>query len=211
VIAPTSEQYDIYVGLKGKLANNVAYNVRGSYKSDDDKAFFKSNIYDTANTNTEGYVYGNSFGVVYDKLKTISFFGELKMDFSKNVSFGLNGTFNSFTTDLEQAWNMPTVKIGADFDFNITEKWYAGTNIFFVGDRKDQFMHTDVSLTEPMFKTVTLDSYFDLNAHVGYKHNERLTAYLKANNLSSQNYPRWLNYPVQGFQFLIGASYKFDF
>ncbi|WP_347065848.1 TonB-dependent receptor [Flavobacterium sp. WV_118_3] len=211
VIAPTSEQYDIYVGLKGKLANNVAYNVRGSYKSDDDKAFFKSNIYDTANTNTEGYVYGNSFGVVYDKLKTISFFGELKMDFSKNVSFGLNGTFNSFTTDLEQAWNMPTVKIGADFDFNITEKWYAGTNIFFVGDRKDQFMHTDVSLTEPMFKTVTLDSYFDLNAHVGYKHNERLTAYLKANNLASQNYQRWLNYPVQGFQFLIGASYKFDF
>ena len=133
------------------------------------------------------------------------------MDFSKNVSFGINGTFNSFTTDLEQAWNMPTVKIGADFDFNITEKWYAGTNIFFVGDRKDQFMYTDVSLTEPMFKTVTLDSYFDLNAHVGYKHNERLTAYLKANNLASQNYQRWLNYPVQGFQFLIGASYKFDF
>lgn len=211
IIAPTSEQYDIYVGLKGKLANNVAYNVRGSYKSDDDKAFFKSNTYDTANTNTEGYVYGNSFGVVYDKLKTISFFGELKIDFSKNVTFGINGTFNSFTTDLEQAWNMPTVKVGADFDFNITEKWYAGTNVFFVGERKDQFMYTDVSLVEPQIKTVTLDSYFDLNAHVGYKHNERLTAFLKANNLASQNYQRWLNYPVQGFQFLIGASYKFDF
>ena len=30
-----------------------------------------------------GYVYGNSFGVVYDDLNTLSIFGELKADFSK--------------------------------------------------------------------------------------------------------------------------------
>lgn len=209
-IAPTDQKYDIYVGLKGKIANNVGFNVRGSYKNEDQKAMFKNNPYFSTNPNTEGYAFGNSFDVVYDNVKTISFFGELKADFSKNVSFGISGTFNSFTTDLEsEAWNLPTLEVAANLDFNITEKWYAGTSVFFVGERKDQFSYTSALRND--LEMTTLDSYFDLNAHVGYKYSERLTGFLKLNNIANQDYQKWINYPVQGFQFLIGANYKFDF
>lgn len=210
VVAPTDQKYDIYVGLKGKLANSVSYNIRGSYLNEDNRALFKSNGYEEL-VGFEGYQYGNSFNVVYDKLKTVSFFGELKADFSKNVTFGINGTFSSYSTDVEnEAWNLPALKLGASLDVNITQKWYAGTNLFFVGERKD-FAHF-ASLTQPTFDTeVTLDSFFDLNAHIGYKHSERLTFFLKGNNLANQDYQRWLNYPVQGLQVLGGANYKFDF
>lgn len=210
VVAPTDQKYDIYVGLKGKLANSVSYNIRGSYVNEDNRALFKSNGYEEL-VGFEGYQYGNSFNVVYDKLKTVSFFGELKADFSKNVAFGINGTFSSYSTDVEnEAWNLPALKLGASLDVNITQKWYAGTNLFFVGERKD-FAHF-ASLTQPTFDTeVTLDSFFDLNAHIGYKHSERLTFFLKGNNLANQDYQRWLNYPVQGIQVLGGANYKFDF
>jgi hypothetical protein len=208
-VAPTDQKFDIYVGLKGKLANTIGYNIRGSVKNEDNKALFKNNVYDVLNTNTAGYTNGNSFGVVYDNVKTVSFFGELKADFSKNISFGINGTFNSYATkDQKEAWNLPGIKLGSTIDVNVTPKWYAGANVFFVGQRKDQY--TNLTLTEPV-KDVTLDSYFDLNAHVGYKHNERLTFFLKGNNLANQNYQRWLNYPVQGIQVLVGANYKFDF
>jgi hypothetical protein len=210
LVAPTDQKYDIYVGLKGKLANSVSYNIRGSYLNEDNRALFKSNGYEEL-VGFEGYQYGNSFNVVYDKLKTVSFFGELRADFSKNVAFGINGTFSSYSTDVEnEAWNLPALKIGTNLDVNITQKWYAGANLFFVGERKD-FAHF-ASLTQPTFDTeVTLDSYFDLNAHVGYKHSERLTFFLKGNNLANQDYQRWLNYPVQGLQVLGGANYKFDF
>lgn len=210
MVAPTDQKYDIYVGLKGKLANSVSYNIRGSYLNEDNRALFKSNGYEEL-VGFEGYQYGNSFNVVYDKLKTVSFFGELKADFSKNVTFGINGTFSSYSTDVEnEAWNLPALKLGASLDVNITQKWYAGTNVFFVGERKD-FAHF-ASLTQPTFDTeVTLDSFFDLNAHIGYKHSERLTFFLKGNNLANQDYQRWLNYPVQGLQVLGGANYKFDF
>ena len=210
VVAPTDQKYDIYVGLKGKLANSVSYNIRGSYLNEDNRALFKSNGYEEL-VGFEGYQYGNSFNVVYDKLKTVSFFGELKADFSKNVAFGINGTFSSYSTDVEnEAWNLPALKLGASLDVNITQKWYAGTNVFFVGERKD-FAHF-ASLTQPTFDTeVTLDSFFDLNAHIGYKHSERLTFFLKGNNLANQDYQRWLNFPVQGLQVLGGANYKFDF
>jgi outer membrane receptor protein involved in Fe transport len=100
--------------------------------------------------------------------------------------------------------------MGANLDVTITSKWYAGTNLFFVGERKDQFIHSSLLIDYPL-ENVTLDSYFDLNAHIGYKHNERLTFFLKGNNLANQNYQRWLSYPVQGLQIMGGASYKFDF
>jgi hypothetical protein len=220
-IAPTDQQYDIYVGLKGKLANTVAYNLRGSYMNEDNRAFFLSNIplgigaelsdvdFEALN---EGYSHGNSFGLVYDRLQTISFFGELRADFSKSVSFGINGTYYTYSTDLEEAWNLPSIRVGANLDVDITDKWYAGTNVFFVGDRKDRvFTATEADPLVFEQQVITLKNYFDLNAHVGYKYNERLTGFLRLNNIANQNYERWLNYPVQGFQFLIGASYKFNF
>lgn len=214
-VSPTDNKYDIYAGLKGKLANSVAFNVRASYLNQDDKVMFVSNEYNPANANTEGYAYGNSFGIVYDNVKTISLFGELKADFSKNVTFGVNATYNNFSTDMEsEAWNLPQLKVGTSIDFDLNEKWYAGANVFFVGERKDRVTVQDDMMAFPATFTQqvqNLDSYFDLNAHVGYKYNARLTGFLKGNNLANQQYNRWTNMPVQGIQILIGANYKFDF
>ena len=214
-VSPTDNKYDIYAGLKGKLANAVAFNVRASYLNQDDKAMFVSNEYNPINANTEGYAYGNSFGIVYDNVKTISLFGELKADFSKNITFGVNATYNSFSTEIEsEAWNLPQLKVGTSVDFDINEKWYAGANVFFVGERKDRVTVQDDMMAFPVTFTQqvqNLDSYFDLNAHVGYKYNARLTGFLKGNNLANQQYNRWTNMPVQGIQILIGANYKFDF
>jgi hypothetical protein len=214
-VAPTDRQYDVFAGLKGKLAGNVSYNIRGSYISEKNKALFLYNSYDVLNANTEGYAFGNSFGVVYDNVKTINFFGELKADFSKSVSFGVNGSFNSFSSDeLEEAWNLPVYKFGTSLDVSITPKWYAGVNLFFTGERKDQIRTlSDAEVIPPLYEsqTLTLKSYFDANANIGFRYSERLTAFLRANNIANQQYERWLNSPVQGFQILLGASYKFDF
>lgn len=209
-VAPTDRQYEVFAGLKGKLANSVSYNVRGAYTSEKNKPLFLKNTAPAPalfDNDLKGYLYGNSFGVVYDNVKTIEFYGEIKADFSKNVSFGVNGTFHSYTTDLQpEPWNLPSIEIGSSLDVNITKKWYAGAKVFFVGERKDLYTHV-----AGFDRVATLDSYFDANAHVGYKHNERLTGFLKLNNIANQAYEKWLDYPVQSFQVMVGASYKFDF
>jgi hypothetical protein len=209
-IKPTDKQYDIFAGLKGKLANNVSYNLRASYVNERNKALFKSNDYNENSTN-EAYAFGNSFQVVYDDMKTVSFYGELKADISDVVTFGVNGTFSSYTNEFQgEAWNLPAIKLSSTIDFNITEKWYAGANVFYVGERKDQKMNTDIVYITPP-SPITLDSYFDLNAHLGFKYSDRLTAFLRANNITNKAYQKWLDYPVQGFQVVLGANYKFDF
>lgn len=207
-VAPTDKQFDVFGGLKGKVSNNLSYNVRGSVMSEKSKALFISNYYDeTYDEENQNYQYGNSFDVIYDDMKTISFFGELKADFTKNFSIGVNGTFSKYSmNNQEEAWNLPSIKLGANLDVNITPKWYAGANVFFVGDRKDRIFKENLAT----LNTITLKSYFDANAHLGFKYTNRLTAFLKLNNIANQGYQKWLNYPVQSFQFMLGASYKFN-
>lgn len=209
-ITPTDKQYDVFAGLKGKLADNVSYNVRASYINERNKALYKSNDFTEDSTN-EDYAYGNSMQVVYDDIKTVSFFGELKADFTEDFSFGINGTFSSYTTDVQQeAWNLPDIKLNSTLSYTITKKWFAGADVFFVGERKDQKLNTDIIYVVAP-SPITLESYFDVNAHVGFKYSERLTAFLRANNITNKGYEKWLNYPVQGFQIVLGANYKFDF
>lgn len=207
-IVPTDKQYDIFAGLKGKLASSVSYNLQGSYTNERNKALFRSHDY-TENNSNEGYAFGNSFQVVYDDVRTFRFSGDLKADFSENVSFAVGGTFSSYTNSVEQeVWNLPAVEVNSSIDFNITPKWYAGAKLFYVGERKDLQRNIDlVAVGSP----TKLGSYFDLNTHVGFKYNSQLTAFLKLNNMTNKSYQKWMNYPVQGFQVLVGANFKFDF
>lgn len=210
-IAPTDRQYDIYVGLKGKLADNIAYNVRGSYMNEKGRGLFSS-LYDSTNLNTEGYAFGNSMYVLYDDLKTIGFFGEIKADVNKNISVFANANFNSYSTEWsEEAWYLPSVRFSVGADADITEKFSMNVNIFYVGERKAQFYNPDPlgMITRPYIET--LDGYVDINLGINYNFNERLSLFLRAHNLADQKYERWMNFPVQGIQILGGASYKFDF
>ena len=209
-IAPTDKQYDLFAGLKGKLTNEISYNIRGSYVNERNKALFKSNEYANS-TMKEGYTLGNSFEVVYDDMKTLSFYGELKADLSEKLSLGINGTFSCYTNNIQkEAWNLPAIKLDSKIDFIISEKWYAGANVFFVGERKEEQSYMTSLVIDPRV-VKNLAGYFDVNTHVGFKYSEKLTAFLRANNITNQNYQKWLNYPVQGLQVVLGANYKFDF
>lgn len=211
-IVPTDQQYNAYVGLKGKLSNNMSYNIKGKYVAENNTALFKNNTYLNFSPK-ENYDYGNSFGIVYDNVKTLSVFGELNVDVNRNFTLGIKAEYFSYTTKNEvEAWNKPDFEASLFMDVQIDEHWFAGANLYYVGERKDQFsLEGTLIPSEPLTTTVILESYFDANAHLGYRINDEWSVYAKANNIANQDYKRWLNYPVQGIQFLAGATYKFDF
>jgi len=209
LIVPTDQQYNASLGLKGKLSNSMSYNISGHYFADRNKALFNSNS--VLGGATEDYQYGNSYGIVYDNLKTYSIAGELNVDFNRNFKLGIKAEYFSYTTSLQdEPWNLPDIKGNLFLDYQIDSHWFAGAGLYYVGERKDQFYEEDpLNSTTPI--TVTLDSFFDANAHLGYKINDQLSIYAKANNMVNKQYERWLNYPVQGIQFLVGATFQFDF
>ena len=49
----------------------------------------------------------------------------------------------------------------------------------------------------------------DVNLGLEYRYNKRISAFLQLNNLASQRYMRWYNYPVQIFQVMGGVTFRF--
>ncbi|MDP5158706.1 MAG: TonB-dependent receptor [Flaviramulus sp.] len=210
-ISPTDQLYNAFVGLKGKLSSNMSYNISGSYLADRNKALFKTNIIRNL-APQNNYDYGNSFGIVFDDIETFGVAGEINVDVNRNFKLGLKAEYFTYNTDDEaEAWNLPDVKGSLFLDYQINEQWFAGANLFYIGERKDQLELEGTLLPIDLITNVTLDSFFDANAHLGYHINNQLSIFAKANNIANNAYQKWQNFPVQSIQFLAGATYKFDF
>ncbi|MBT8187990.1 MAG: TonB-dependent receptor [Croceitalea sp.] len=213
-IQPTDQQYNAYLGLKGQLLTNVGYNFKGSYNAENRRPLFFLNPQNLFRNDEQGYNYGNSFQVFYDDIRTLGFFGELNIDVNRNFSLGINAEYFNYSTETDNpAWNLPEVKGSVFMDYQINKKWFAGGSVFYVGERQDLVSQAQENTPPASFNStiVTLESYFDANAHLGYRFNEQLSVFAKLSNIANSNYERWYNFRVQGFQALAGVSYKFDF
>lgn len=213
-IQPTDNQYDSYIGLRGQLLPNLSYNVKASYTAENRKPLFNLNPEHTTRVDEKAYTFGNSYEVFYDDVKTLGVFAELNVDVNRNFTLGVNGNYYNYNTETDNpAWNLPEVEGSLFFDYQIGENWYMGANLFYVGERKDFSQIAQANTPSFDFPTtiITLESFFDANAHIGYRLSDQLSVFVRASNITNNNYQRWANFQVQGLQVMGGATYKFDF
>ena len=208
-IAPTHNQLDVYLGFKGKLSSKVNYSVKGGYLNEQNKAMFTMNPVNDVDLVVENFHKANTFGVIYDDVNTLQFSGKISAELSKNYTLGISATYSNYSSDvLDEVLNLPELTASVFGDFKFTDKIFGGVNLFYVGERIDELQSTTALVTS---ETITLESYFDANLHVGYNVTNRFTAFLKANNIANQEYQKWQSYPVQKLQILGGLTDKFDF
>ena len=213
-LTQTNEQYNLFGGINGSIYSNISFNVKASYKSDEDHALFlrnnsKSNGIFNASTSLLGYEYGNSFNVFYDDISTLSIFGEIEVDASKRFSIGASIQTNSYTTTFQQeAWNLPKIE-GAIYGKYKNNNWYANANVFFVGSRMD--VQYNGTFPSTIASIESLNAFTDINLNGGYHFSDFFSAFVKLNNILGTDYDRYANYNVLGFQALAGITYKFDF
>ncbi|MFY0629964.1 MAG: hypothetical protein JXR05_06245 [Flavobacteriaceae bacterium] len=214
-LTQTNEQYNVFGGVNGKFSSDVSFNIKASYKNDEDHALFvrnnsKSNgIFSATAPALLGYEYGNSFSVFYDDITTLSIFAELEVDVTKRLVIGGSVQSNTYTTTSQQeAWNLPKLE-GTVFGKYKNDKWYASANVFFVGERQDLLYSSTFPSTANGIQN--LDAFVDVNLNGGYHFNDFFSAFVKLNNVLGTDYQRYANFNVQGFQVLGGITYKFDF
>jgi len=212
-ITPTDQQYDAYLGLKGKLANSVGYMLEGGYAVAKNKPLFlknEGNLEATAAAPQAAYDYGNSFGYVYDDVNTISATAGVHIDIKSKFKLGVEGTLFGYATQTQQeAWNLPQFQAAITANYQMTAQWYAAAQLYFVGER--QALFSPIAPAEEPISILVLAPYFDANVTLGYRHNDQLSFFVKGHNLGGENYQKWLDYPVLGTQVLGGITYKFDF
>jgi hypothetical protein len=215
-ITQTAERLNAFVGFNGVLNHTISYTISASFKNEQDKPLFIKNNSKSDGTTTSsngivlrGYEYGNSFGVVYDDVKTTSIFAELNYEFSKKLNFETHIQFDNYTTTHQnEAWNLPKIQANFMAKYKI-EKWHATSTLLFVGNRKD-IIYANI-FPSTTNTTQSIPSFLDINLNGGYHFNDKFTAFLKVNNILNSNYQRFANFEVQGFQLLAGVTYKFDF
>ncbi|MFD0993267.1 hypothetical protein [Tenacibaculum geojense] len=211
-IQQTNQVFNAFGGLRGILSSKINYNVQASFKNEENKALFvvnrsKSNGITTGDINGfsyKSYEYGNSFTTIYDNINTLSITGEINYDYSKELTLGLHTEFNNYTTDLQtDPWGLPQIKADV-FGHYKTSKWYAGANIYFVGDRPS------ISFNDNNPSDINLESYIDINVNGGYHINDIFSVFLRANNIMNNSYEKHINFNVQGVQIIGGVVWKFD-
>ena len=215
LITQTLEKLNLFVGFNGKINNNLGFNIKASYKKEEDKPLFLRNASKSDGTNNsvngttlKGYEYGNSFNVYYDDVKTTSIFTEIEYDYSNNLSFGLQGTYNIYKLEnATEAWNLPTIETSISTKYK-KNKWFANADVFYVSERKDGLYSSQ--FPSAVSKIEIIDSFVDVNVNGGYHFNDKFSTFLKLNNILNTDYQRFANFNTQGFQILGGIAYKFD-
>ena len=212
MIMPTDRQYDAYVGIRGQLLPELSYNLKGSYRAENFLPLFLLNPQNEFRSG-EGYALGNSFRLFYDDVRTLGLFAELQLAVNRNFSLGVNATINDYDTETDNpAWNLPSLEGTLFLDYQIGSRWSLGASLFYVGEREDLSTIAIENGAPEDFPAsiVSLDGFFDANLRVGYHLNDQLSIFARASNLANNQYQRWANFRVQGFQVLGGISYKFD-
>ena len=213
MVMPTDRQYEAYIGIRGQLLPELSYNVKGKYQAENFSPLFLLNPENNFRTDAKGYMFGNSFRVFYDDIKTLGLFAELELSVNRNFTLGANATINDYNTETgNPAWNLPNLEASFFMDYQIGSQWFFGASLFYVGQREDLASQAGTGIPPEDFPAQirTLEGYFDANVHLGYHLNDQLSLFARGSNLVNNTYQRWANFRVQGLQVMAGLSYKFD-
>lgn len=188
----TNKLYDLQIGLNTRIANKVSLNGGFSIAALKDWYFFVNDPDDPS-----------KFVVEYDNQETTrtNFFASLGYAQAQKINIALRADMFSYERDGDaQAWHRPTFKVSADASFSIVDKIILSAKVISLGGMKA----LDINDEE-----VTLATAVDVSTRVEYMISESFSAFAQLNNLASNEYPLFLNYPARGFQAMGGLTWKF--
>ncbi len=192
----TNKLYDLQAALNTRIGNKVAVNGGFSLAALKNLYFYVNQFADQA-----------KFQAEYDRDAVVrtNVFASIGYAQTESVKFLLRGDLYQYrTSEQEEAWHRPTYKVTGDLAFNLYKKVLFDVNLIAQGGMKAKDY---TSLTS--YTVVTLDAALDLNARLEYLLSDKFSIFVQGNNLLSNQYPVFMNYPVRGLQVTGGLTWSF--
>jgi hypothetical protein len=198
----TNTKYELFGGLKGSLSSKIAYTTRVSYSSVGNLAMF---------VNDFTSVLGNRFDVVYDDAEVLNVRGEVNYQNREKLRIGIKGEYFNYKMKNElRAWFKPQVLITLSGNYNLKDKIVVKADFFYIDNQFAKTFEKDTTAaTGQKVVAKELKGGFDANIGLEYRYTKKLGFFLNFNNIASQGYKRWYNYPTQRFGVMGGLSYSF--
>jgi hypothetical protein len=183
-----------FVGIKGSLGNHFNFNGQVSFLKFTNQALF---------INDDAAINAQTFKVLYEpNLKAVRIAGEIAYTTQEKFSFISAIKYTQFTgqDSFPKAYGIVPLEINSSLKYKVL---------------KDVFVKADLFLfTGNYYKIQTIQSEktnaaFDFNLGAEYKVLNKLNVYLDFNNLFNNQYQRWHQYNVLGFNIVAGIVYSF--
>lgn len=146
---------------------------------------------------------GRYFKVVHDaRVNALMFDGYVKYQISENFGLIGRGAWTSFTekSNLDRIYHEPQLKMGAE----LFAKPFKGLNISAKFDYWDRIFYFAPSNQSEKLSPIT-----DLSFQGEYQIIPRLSVFMQLNNILNNEYNRWYQYDVYGFNIIGGLRLKF--
>ncbi|MFA6128498.1 MAG: hypothetical protein WC699_14465 [Bacteroidales bacterium] len=194
-VKPTNHRFIAYGGLRGRVAPSIAFNLNISWEDADSLVFFIPDVKSQLR---------NRFLAIYDQGSILKTGGEISLRRSENLSFILKGNYYQYDLDtLSAPWHKP----GWDLNFTTRYAWKKKLVV-----KADLFVYGKYSVPEPdptLGKVKEMNGLVDVNLAAEYRITPWMSAFAQVNNLISDKYFIWQNYPMQRINFLAGLSWIF--
>lgn len=197
------ERYEFHFGIKGTLSSKMSFNVGASFSNNRNQALF---VNDTV------YSSGNQFSVIYDTINTTTISGSLSYQQSEKLKIDGIARFHSYQARNNAfAWNLPQLEFIARGHYNIADKLIARIDFTLETGRQARVFDATLDGVQEqdgqLYKSLGVIA--DANIGAEFRYTKRISIFANFNNVAAQRYKRWYGFPVQGFQFMAGATFRF--
>ncbi len=182
--------FDYYGALSG-VVGEWSYELRGGYKTVDNMALFLTD-----------FEVPNRFLVLYDTVNMIYTKASIHANFLKSFTVGLTAGYNHFDpVNQEKAWHIP------DLDGNLSVVYKSLDKKF--NFRTEIYYMNGINYLDANNEAQRLNTLFDLSLGADYMVHKNVGIFANLNNLASNRWQRWFNYPTYGLNVLGGVIFKF--
>ncbi|MEX1191540.1 MAG: hypothetical protein WEA99_06160 [Brumimicrobium sp.] len=197
------QRYEFHFGIKGTLSRKMSFNVGASFSNNRNHVLF---VNDTV------YSSGNQFDVIYDTINISTISGSLTYQHNEKLKIDGIARFNSYQArNNPYAWNLPQLEIITRGAYNIADKFIANIDFTLETGRRARVYDSTIEGVQEQDGAyfVPLGVIADVNIGAEFRYTKRISIFANFNNVAAQRYNRWFNYPVQAFQFMAGATFRF--
>ncbi len=188
-------------GLKGKINQQISYNISAKYDDVKDLHYY---ILRSANT-TPPYIYNNAFDVQYDNAGILNLSMELSYVLGKDYSIKIKGNYYNYSMENNEfAPLLPDFDLFGTANYRLNDRLTAFTDLMITGNRKGLFQAADETNQVYEMKPV-----FRINLGAEYELKTNLSIFGRIDNLLNQHYELLPGYNSLGLRLMAGVSLSF--
>ena len=187
----SNKTFDFYGGLEGKLSNAIGVHGGVSVANYKNMYFYVNSLENRA-----------EFDIIYDTGNTTVFnaFAELMLNKSDKLkAVGRVDYYGYGTDEVAEAWHKPNYRVSVLAGYTLVEKIVLNGGLYVIGGIEAPTLDGNVEL----------DPAIDLNLKMEYLFSDAASAFIKVDNIFSNEYELLNNYPVRGLQAMVGFTYNF--